>query len=204
VSRVVNGTEAVATQKKTAITLGQWHDIEIKTKGKQFQVKYGDDALEFAVELGAALPPSQVGFHVPANHAVEFREITVAGEARTPRVSIVSCPAYENGDETTDLLTGSSARFQAGAGISSAERTPSSRRAGSHTEFEWPLVIRRYADGVVANEEGDTFELRMVDAGGGLGRIAKSGTPARNTARSCRRNLRGSAGTHRPISGPQW
>ena len=29
-------------------------------------------------------------------------------------------------------------------------------------------MIRRYADGAVANEEGDTFELRMVDAGGAV------------------------------------
>ena len=61
------------------------------------------------------------GFQVPANNIVEFRNFTVAGEARTPRVSIVSCPAYEHGGETTDLLTGSSARFQPGAGISSPE-----------------------------------------------------------------------------------
>ena len=83
-----------------------------------------------------------------------------------PSRSIVSCPAYENGAATTDLLTGSSANFQAGAGISSAERTPSWSGVGSHAEFEWALVIRRYADGAVANEEGDTFELRMVDSGG--------------------------------------
>jgi hypothetical protein len=166
VSRFVNGTEAVATEKRTAITLGQWHEIEIQTENNTLAVSYDDDALELEVELGAVIPPSRFGFHVPANNAVEFRDFTVAGEARTPRVSIVSCPAYGHGAETTDLLSGSSARFQPGAGISSAERTPSSSVAGSHAEFEWAVVIRRYADGAVANEQGDTFELRMVDAGG--------------------------------------
>lgn len=167
VSRFVNGTEAVATEKRTAITLGRWHDIEIQTEGNSVEVSYDDGASEFEVEL-AAIPPSSFGFHVPANSAVEFRGFTVAGEARTPRVSIVSCPAYDNGAETTNLLTGSSARFQPGTGISLAERTPSSSLADAHAEFEWPVVVRRYADAAVTNEEGDTFELRMVDAGGGV------------------------------------
>jgi hypothetical protein len=174
VSRVANGTEAVAAEKKAAITTGEWHEIEIGTDDDKVEVNFDDDALEFEVELGSALPPSAFGFHVPAGSAVEFREIAVAGEARTPRVSIVSCPAYANGAATTDLLVGSSAGFQAGAAISSAERTPPWSGAGSHAEFEWPLVIRRYADGAVANEEGDTFELRMVDAGGAVLRESRN------------------------------
>jgi hypothetical protein len=166
VSRFVNGTEAVATEKRTAITIGQWHQIEIQTDDNKVEVSYDDGAVELEVELEAAIAPSPIGFHVPANSAVEFRDVTVAGEARTPRLSIVSCPAYEHGAETTDLLRGSSARFQPGAGITLAERVPSSSGADAHAEFEWPVVIRRYADGAVANEEGDTFEVRMVDAGG--------------------------------------
>jgi hypothetical protein len=168
VSRFVNGTEAVATEKKTTIAAGQWHPIEIEIDDRQVDINYANGALEFAVELGATLPPSQFGFDIPANSAVDFREITVAGEARTPRLSIVTCPAYASGAATTNLLAGSSARFQAGAGISSVERTPSWSGPRSHAEFEWPLVIRRYADGAVTNEEGDTFELRMVDADGAV------------------------------------
>ncbi len=166
VSRFVNGTEAVAAEKKTAITLGEWHHIEIQTEDDKVEVNYEDDAVRIEAGLGTARPPSLFGVHVPANNVVEFRAINMAGDARTPRVSIVSCAAYANGAATTDLLAGSSARFQAGAGVSSAERIPSWSGAGSHAEFEWALVIRRYADGAVTNEEGDTFELRMVDAGG--------------------------------------
>jgi hypothetical protein len=88
--------------------------------------------------------------------------------AKTPRVSIVSCPAYENGAETTNLLAGAAARFEAGAGLSLADRTSSWKGGGSHGEFEWPLVVRRYADGAVTNEHGDTFELRMIDGGGAV------------------------------------
>ncbi|MFB3906071.1 MAG: exo-alpha-sialidase [Acidobacteriota bacterium] len=89
-------------------------------------------------------------------------------DAKTPRVSIVSCSAYKNGATTTDLLTGSPAGFKAGAGVSLADRSPAWNGAGAHSEFEWPLVVRRFADGAVTNDEGDTFELRMIEAGGAL------------------------------------
>jgi hypothetical protein len=88
--------------------------------------------------------------------------------ARTPRVSIVSCAAYKNGEATTDLLEGSTIDFRAGAGVSLAERTMSWTGAGSHGEFEWAVVVRRFADEAVTNEPGDTFEFRMVEAGGAV------------------------------------
>jgi hypothetical protein len=165
VSRFVNGRETVLTEKKAGIALGEWLEIEIQTEDGEVEVNY-DDTLEFTADLGADIPPSQLGFYVPANSTAEFREFTIAGEPRTPRVSIVSCPAYENGAATTDLLKGSAAAFQAGAGVSLGDRTASWKGAGSHGEFEWALVVRRFADGAVTNEEGDTFELRLVEAGG--------------------------------------
>ena len=166
VSRFVNGAETVAAEQRAAIAPGRWHELEVQTENDNIEVSYDDGAMEMEVEPGTPIPSSPFGFYVPPGSAVEFRGFTAAGEARTPRVSIVSCPAYENGASTTDLLAGSAARFQSGAGISSVERTSSSAAAGSHSEFEWPVVIRRYADGAVANEEGDTFEFRMVDAEG--------------------------------------
>ncbi|RPJ53400.1 MAG: exo-alpha-sialidase [Acidobacteria bacterium] len=87
-------------------------------------------------------------------------------DAKTPRVSIVSCAAYRNGEATTNVLPGSSAGFQAGTGVALVDRTSGWNGAGTHTEFEWPLVVRRFADGAVTNDESDTFELRMVEAGG--------------------------------------
>jgi len=89
-------------------------------------------------------------------------------DAETPRASIVACPAFRNGTATTDLLKGSELEFRAGVGISLNDRTQGWRGAGSHAEFEWPLVVRRWADGAVTNEEGDTFEFRMVESGGAL------------------------------------
>jgi hypothetical protein len=88
-------------------------------------------------------------------------------DAKTPRVSVVSCAAYANGAATTNLLAGSTAAFHAGAGMTLVERTPSWTWKGSHGEFEWALVVRRFADAAATNEQDDTFEFRMVEAGGG-------------------------------------
>jgi hypothetical protein len=84
-------------------------------------------------------------------------------DAKTPRVSAVLCAAYQSGAATTDLLAGSAAEFSAGAGLSLADRTPSWSGGAAHGEFEWALVVRRFADGAVTNEAGDTFEFRMVE-----------------------------------------
>lgn len=87
-------------------------------------------------------------------------------EEASPRVTILSSEAYENGAVTTDLLDGSSAPFRPAAGISLADTTPAWSGADAQGEWEWPLVIRRFADGAVTNDEGDAFEFRMVGAEG--------------------------------------
>ncbi|UCF14647.1 MAG: hypothetical protein JSW59_14630, partial [Phycisphaerales bacterium] len=51
-------------------------------------------------------------------------------------------------------------------------RTPVWSCANAHGEFEWPLVIRRFADGAVTNNDGDIFEFRMVNAVGTAAVIA--------------------------------
>lgn len=87
-------------------------------------------------------------------------------EAATPRVGIVATDAYENGAPTRDLLNGSSASFSEGAGLNLAAVTPAWSVESRQSEWEWPLVIRRFADGAVTNEEDDTFEFRIADATG--------------------------------------
>ena len=89
-----------------------------------------------------------------------------ADEGKTPRVSIVSCAAYQNGAATTDLISNVAGRFRPGTGVSLADRTPPLKGSGVHTELEWAIVVRRFADGAVTNEEGNTFELRMTDDSG--------------------------------------
>jgi hypothetical protein len=87
-------------------------------------------------------------------------------EERTPRVSVISTETYANGARTSDLLTGSQAPYAGGAGVALAPLTPSAPVANGQSEWEWPLVIRRYADDAVTNETGDRFEFRMTDADG--------------------------------------
>ena len=84
---------------------------------------------------------------------------------RSPRVSIVSVKQYAHGAPTVGLLTGSSGR-KGGVGISKQSTTPAWSKGSGEAEWEWPLVIRRFADGPEANNAGDRFEFRMIDAGG--------------------------------------
>lgn len=107
---------------------------------------------------------SKIGFYVPQKSITEFMKFELEGETSSPPVSIVASEAYENGAETTDLLAGSNAEFIPGAGISLHRRTIPWSGGMSQSEWEWPLVIRRFADGAVTNDGGDIFEFRMVDA----------------------------------------
>ncbi len=95
-------------------------------------------------------------------------------ETATPRVSIVSPAGYPTGATTTDLLVGATSAFApGGVGVVLDTLTapwPAGPDAGPdaplHSEWEWPLVIRRFADGAVTNEDGDAFEFRLTDAEG--------------------------------------
>ncbi|PQJ34910.1 hypothetical protein BSZ35_10160 [Salinibacter sp. 10B] len=84
----------------------------------------------------------------------------------TPRVSVTSTAAYENLADATDLLDGSTASYAGGKGVRLSGQGPALPDHGVQSEWEWPLVIRRYADGAATNEDGDTFEFRMVDVKG--------------------------------------
>jgi hypothetical protein len=85
----------------------------------------------------------------------------------TPRVSIVSTDAYADGAATADVLDGSRVPFRAGTGVNLADAArPLPADTAVHSEWAWPLVIRRFADGAVTTDEGDTFSFRMTDAEG--------------------------------------
>ncbi|MGB3543565.1 sialidase family protein, partial [Rubrivirga sp.] len=65
---------------------------------------------------------------------------------------------------TTDLLGGSPLPFQRGAGLDLEAISPAwSGLEGAHGEWEVPVVVRRFADGAVTNEPGDTFGFRLVE-----------------------------------------
>ena len=165
VSRIKNGRETVLVEHEAVINTGQWHSLEIDMENEVVEINFEEDTLEFAAEMGIATPSSKVGFFLPAGSASDFRDISIAGEAQSPRVSIVSCPGFENGESTIDLLPTLPEPFHPGAGIALAEKTGLWEGQG-HSEYEWALVIRRFADGAITNDEGDQFDFRMVSSDG--------------------------------------
>ena len=109
-------------------------------------------------------------------------------EIESPRVSIVSTPAYVAGAPAEDLLRASRLPFSGGAGIVLDSLTAAWHGTRAHGEWEWPVVIRRFADSAVTNNTGDEFEFRMADASG---RTFDSGMAAKVTLVVAKRLLGG-------------
>ncbi len=136
--------------------------------------------IRFEVQAGASSTTNEFRLQYRRNGgewtAVEAHDFPKpdTDDAKTPRVSIVSCRAYANGAATTNLLAGSTVPFEPGAGMTLSDRSPSWTAATAHGEFEWPLVVRRFADEALTNEQGDTFEIRMVDASGRVPGVSRN------------------------------
>jgi hypothetical protein len=137
---------------------------------------------------------------------LRLRDFPYPDELSTPRVSLVRVEEWGTGEPTADLLEASALPFAAGEGVSdplridelgdalegdnAASSWPESGVGGSddgaqeatpvHGEWEWPVVIRRWADGGVTNDDGDTFDFRLVD---GAGRPVAGAGPVRVTLR---------------------
>jgi len=84
----------------------------------------------------------------------------------TPVVSVISTEAYTQGEETERLLGAADLAWDDGAGVNAVDSTPVWRTTQDALEWEWPLVIRRFSDGPSFAEDGDVFELRVVDGKG--------------------------------------
>lgn len=166
VSQILNGAESVVAEENASIPTGQWVSLEIDLEDERVEINFENDTLEFATEMGTSTPSSKIGFFLPSGGVANFRDIAIEGEAKTPPISIVSSPGFKNGEVTTNLLTASTTPFQPGAGVALSGQTPPWSGGMGHSEFEWALVVRRFADGAIINQEGDRFELRMVAADG--------------------------------------
>lgn len=84
VSRFVDGTETVIVEVKAGIVPDQWIEIEIQFDAGELEVNYQNGTLEFTTNLGADMPASPLGFHVPANSAAEFLEFVIKDEGERP------------------------------------------------------------------------------------------------------------------------
>jgi hypothetical protein len=81
----------------------------------------------------------------------------------TPEVWVVTSAQYKDGDQTTDLLSGSAAPFVRGRGKETPV-TGGMRLRGRHTEVEFAIVIPTFHDGARQNKTGDTFDFRLAPA----------------------------------------
>lgn len=165
-SRLVDGEETVLVERSAGVVAGKWQEAEVNVEAGLLEVNFEDDALVFVEPVGDSVPMSDPGFYVPASSSADFRAFVVEGRPASPPVSIIETDVYQHGDATDDLLKASAARFTAGAGISMAAHTPAWDGADGHGEFEWPLVIRRFADRAITSDDGDTFEFRMTGTAG--------------------------------------
>ncbi len=131
-----------------------------------------------------------------------LRDFPYPDELSTPPVSLVRVDRWGSGAPTGDLLAGSDVPFVPGEGVSDPLRTdaegdalepddaaspwpaegvaPDDGRSPLpvHGEWEWPVVIRRWADGAVTSEAGDVLDFRMLD---GAGRPVAGAGPVRVT-----------------------
>src|SRR5690606_4205580 len=106
----------------------------------------------------------------------------------TPQLSVVSTQAYEHGAATERLLGSSKVEWDEGAGLNGVAVTPVWRAGGDALEWEWPLVVRRFADGPLFAEDDTVLELRVVD---GNARPASATRPARLTLKAAPGHLGG-------------
>ena len=84
----------------------------------------------------------------------------------TPVMSVISTDAYAQGEQTERLLGAADLAWDDGAGINAVASTPVWRTTQDALEWEWPLVVRRFSDGPTFADDGDVFELRVVDGQG--------------------------------------
>lgn len=170
VVRLQGGQESVLAEHDVGLKANQWLEVAIVRDGSELTIEYEWDpyveGLSFTEDLGDTIPRSNAALYVPPNRIADVRFVEIEGETNTPGTSIVSNSQFEYGDETRDILPASEKSFTGGAGIDYADTTPGWQAASGHSEWEFPVVIRYFYDGPSMNEEGDTFEYRLVDTSG--------------------------------------
>ncbi|XOZ33369.1 sialidase family protein [Halomonadaceae bacterium KBTZ08] len=166
VVRVRDGSEETLATHEYDVQTGHWAELKIIMRGPELTVEYDEENLVFTESLDSPVSSPRVGVFAAPGNTLELPAIHIEGMPRTPRVSIIEAGTFDHGDATRDLLAVSGQSFSGGAGISFADRTPEAGSADGQTEWEFPMVIRRFADGPSMNEAGDRFEFRAVNEAG--------------------------------------
>jgi hypothetical protein len=163
--RVRAGVVTVLAEAQAPIAPGERVLVEVQSEDGVLEVDIGDGAVVLSTTYPDGLPAEALGLHLSAGSVTRVHSIDLAGEASTPPVSLVSSPAFEHGAPAEPIFAGDVDGFA----VSTRDSTPVwSAAPGAVGEFVWSLVIRRFADGALLNEDGDVFEFRMVDAETGV------------------------------------
>lgn len=163
--RVRDGQAEPLATKAFDVLRDRWTELKLVLRGTEITVEYDDEALVLRHRLDAVAHP-RTGVYVGPGGVVDVSAIAIEGMPRTPRVSIIEAGAFDHGDATVDLLKTSEQPFAGGAGVSFDEWTPSLALASGHSEWAFPLVIRRFADAAAMNDTGDRFAFRVIGEDG--------------------------------------
>ena len=162
----VEGQTTVLAEQQTELEPGRWFELKAIFEGASLMVELDDEVLIELERLPNEIGDRRLGVYLPENSLADFRSFVIEGESSTPSTSIVSSSSFAHGASTEDRLPVSDLPFTGGAGVSLAESTPSWPTDGGHSEWSFPIVIRRFADDAMMNENGDRFDYRLVDAEG--------------------------------------
>lgn len=160
------GAVQVLAAHSTELRPGSWYELEVEVEEGILAFILDDGAESWQLPAAEGLRGDEVGLYAGAGSGMDVRYLEITGQPRSPRLSIVATDAYTDGVATADLLAGSVAPFTPGTGVNLADCAPVDLARGRHTELEWPLVIRRFADGAMTNAHGDVFDIRAVDSDG--------------------------------------
>lgn len=162
VDQYVDGEPTRIAEANIDVPSDRWTELKVVMQGPQAIIEYDGDTLELNADFDADIPPSVAGLYVPAGASAAFANLVIEGQPRSPRISIMAADSFAHGEQTTDLLAGSDSAFSGGSGVSFGRTTRPWLASSGHSEWEWPLVIRRFADGAETNETGDQYAFRMV------------------------------------------
>lgn len=141
-------------------------EIKIELEDGGLSVALNDDQITPAMPFEAIHKTRGFGMRLEKApdgvSRVKIEDVTIETSPKSPPISIVSTAAYPDGALTQNVLSGAEGRFTPGHGVSLSDRTPGIESDNKHSEYEWPLVIRRFVDGAELNETGDVFEFRMT------------------------------------------
>lgn len=163
---VIRGTASVIARHRYAPVLNRFFELKLSLEDKTLSFEY--DGEETILKRHYSLPSESYcsGLQLQRGSTADLQLFTVQGLPQSPLTSIIEAGYFPHGAPTENLLQASELPFIAGAGLSFAATTPGLTLSNSHTEWEFPIVIRHFSDGAAQTKSGDVFEYRLAASDG--------------------------------------